>query len=61
MKAFYFEGSSGDKMTEAEIPDDMKDKAQEYRQILLEKLADENEEMMEKLLEEQEIRSEEIK
>jgi len=44
-----------------EIPSDLRDKAEEYRTLLLERLADLNDEIMEKYLEGQEISEEELK
>jgi elongation factor G len=61
LKAYYFDGEGGGDMQEREIPEGMAEKAQEYRNKLLETLSDENEELMEKLLEEQEIDPEFIK
>jgi len=43
-----------------DIRDDMKDQADEYREIMLESLADHDEELMEMILEEQEIPTERI-
>lgn len=40
MKAFTFSGDNGETITESEIPADMKAQADEYRQILIEKIAD---------------------
>ena len=37
MKAFYFEGDSGEKVTEKEIPADMADEAAQWRHELIEK------------------------
>ncbi|GAB6099844.1 elongation factor G [Halanaerocella petrolearia] len=44
-----------------EIPEDLKDKAQEYRELLIEAVADVDEEIMMKYLEDEEITVEEIK
>jgi len=43
-----------------EIPADLKDKAQEYRKIMIESIADHSEELMEKYLMEEELSEEEI-
>jgi elongation factor G len=45
---------------EIEIPDDLKEKAEEYRKIMLEAIADHNDVLMEKYLMEEEISQEEI-
>ncbi len=52
--------SLGMEYEEIEIPDDLKEKADEYRQIMLEAIADHNDTLMEKYLMEEEISSEEI-
>ena len=61
MKAIYFEGKNGDILVEKEIPEDMKDLAEERRNTLLEKLADNDENILEKFLNEEEISIKEIK
>lgn len=60
MKAFYFEGSSGEKVVEKEIPEDLKEQAQEYRQKMIEALADFDDTLAEKFLDEKEITVEEL-
>ena len=55
------EETLGAKYHYEEIPADLKDKAEEYRIQMLEKLADVNDEIMEKYLENEEITSEEIR
>lgn len=50
MKAFIFEGAHGEKIVEAEIPADLKEQAEKYRQILIEKLADADEAIGDKFL-----------
>ena len=61
MKAYEFDGSPEENMTEIEIPEDMKDKAEEYRTIMLEAVAEYDDELMEKYLEGEEISVELIK
>jgi elongation factor G len=61
MKAFINEGSQGETITEIPIPEDLKAKAEEYRQILIEKLADVDEHIGEKFLMEEPISIEEIR
>jgi elongation factor G len=55
MKAFINEGSQGETITEIPIPEELKVQAEEYRQILIEKLADADEVIGEKFLMEEEI------
>ncbi len=54
------EESLGAKYDEIEIPDNLIDKAHEYRKIMLESIADHDDELMEKYLMEEEISEEEI-
>ena len=61
MEAIVFEdGQMGTEFEIEEIPEELKDKAQEYHELLIEKLADVDEEIMMKYLEEDEITVEEI-
>ena len=53
MRAYYNEGESGETIREADIPDDMKDQAEEYREILLDAASMFSDELMEAVLEEQ--------
>lgn len=50
MKAFVNQGDSGENVVEVPIPDDLKAQADEYRQILVEKLADVDETIADKFL-----------
>lgn len=52
MKAWYFEGDNGEKLIEKPIPEDLKDQAIEYRQKLIEGLADFDDDLAEKFLNE---------
>lgn len=54
------EESLGAKYEEIDIPADLLDKAEEYRKIMLESIADQDDELMEKYLMEEEISEEEI-
>jgi len=56
-----YSDAEGMKLTRGEIPEHLKEKAQEAYHILLEKLSDADDEIMEKFLEEKEITPEEIK
>ena len=46
MKAYHFDGKQEENYTEIEIPEELKDKAEEYRNILIEAAADFDEELM---------------
>ena len=61
MKADIYYDDLGKDMRVEEIPDDMKDKAQEYHDALIEAVAEQDEELMNKYLEGEEITVEEIK
>lgn len=54
------EDTLGMEYDEIEIPDDLKDKAEEYRKVMLEAIADHDDGLMEKYLMEEEISQEEI-
>jgi len=54
------DASMGSDYTEVEIPADLVEKAEEYRKIMIESIADFNEELMEKYLMEEEISVDEI-
>ena len=60
-KAYTFEGASGEIIKEIEIPEDLKDKAEEFRSTLLEKIAETDDALMEKFLEDAEITVPELK
>ncbi len=60
-KAYKFEGNMGMDVKEIEIPADMKDKVEEYRAKLIEKVAEADEEIMNKYLGGEELTVEEIK
>ena len=61
MKAEVYYDDMGNDMRVEEIPDDMKEQAEEYRNILIEAVAENDEELMEKYLEGEEITREELK
>ncbi len=61
MKAFIYEDDLGKEVDEEEIPDDMKEKAEEYHQLMIEAIAETDEELMDKYLAEEEITAEELK
>jgi elongation factor G len=62
MKAIYWEGDDmGTTFEEKEIPDNLKDLADEWRENMLESAAEANEEVMDKYLEEGNLSEQEIK
>ena len=61
MEAIIYEDDLGKVADEVAIPDDMKDIADEYREKLLEAVAEEDDELMEKYLGGEEISEDEIK
>src|SRR3954466_4639852 len=60
MKAFAYDGSGKDNCNEIPIPDDLADLAQEYREKLMDEVAENSESLMERYLEGEEISHEEI-
>ncbi|MDD4165292.1 MAG: elongation factor G [Eubacteriales bacterium] len=61
MKAYIYLDDIGNDIQEIEIPDDMKEKAAQYRQDLCEHLAEVDDSLLEKFLEGDEFTEEEIK
>ncbi|MDI3328238.1 MAG: elongation factor G [Alicyclobacillaceae bacterium] len=61
MQAFYYLDDLGTKSEAREIPPDYRERAEEYRQSLLEAVAEVDEDLMVKYLEGEEITAEEIK
>ena len=61
MKAIYNEGSVGENLVEKEIPAEYQDQAEEYREKLIEAVAEFDEDFMEKYLGGEEITIEELK
>jgi elongation factor G len=61
MKAYKYDGSDQQNLEEIEIPADMTAKAEEYRTILIEAVADLDEDLMVKYLDGEEITVEELK
>jgi elongation factor G len=60
MKALVYKDDMGTEFDETEIPDEMKDQAEEYRTALLEAVADQDDELMEAVLEDEEISEERL-
>jgi elongation factor G len=61
MRAFYFEGDKGEKVTERDIPEDLKDNAENWRSIMVEKIAELDDQLMELFLEGKEISNDQLK
>jgi len=61
MKAFINEGPQGETIAEIPIPEELRAKAEEYKRILIEKLADLDETIGEKFLMEEAISTDEIR
>jgi elongation factor G len=60
MKAFVYEGEGRGNATEEEIPEELREQAQEYREKLMDEVAENSDELMERYLEGEEISHEEI-
>jgi elongation factor G len=60
MKAFEYEGEDRGNATEIEIPAELADRATEYREKLMDEVAENSDELMERYLEGEEISHEEI-
>jgi elongation factor G len=61
LKAYKYAGKMGEEIIEYDIPADMMDQVEEYRNILIEKVAESDEVLMEKFFGGEEITKEEIK
>ena len=61
MKAYYYLDDKGDQIEIKEIPDDMKDEAEEYRAAMIESICETDDELIEKYLEGEEPSTEELK
>ncbi|HPP75354.1 MAG TPA: GTP-binding protein, partial [Armatimonadota bacterium] len=61
MKAIIYSGDLGETFEVVDIPEDIKDKAIEYRELLVEKVAEADEHLMIKYIEGHKITAEEIK
>jgi elongation factor G len=60
MKAYRYDGTGRDNCTEIPIPDELADQAQEYREKLMDEVAENSDALMERYLEGEEISHEEI-
>jgi elongation factor G len=61
MKAVYFEGEDGEKVILKEIPENLKEKALHWRKLLIEKVVEQDEELLNRYLEGQNPSEEEIR
>jgi elongation factor G len=61
MKAVYFEGDKGEILTEKEIPEELLGKAKEWREKMIEKIAETDDKLTEKYLSGEEMSEEELK
>ncbi len=59
-KAYYFEGPHGETIIEKEMPEDMKEKVEDWRSEMVEKIAEHDDKLMEKYLASEEITEVEI-
>ncbi len=59
-KAYYFEGAHGEKIIEKEMPEDMKEKVEEWRAELVEKVVEHDDKLMEKYLSSETITEDEL-
>lgn len=60
MKAYVYEPDASGKHKETDIPEDLKEKASEWREQLIEKVAENNDRLMERFFEEGTLRQEEL-
>jgi elongation factor G len=60
MKAYVYEGEGRGNSTEQEIPEDLAERAEEYREKLMDEVAENSDELMERYLEGEEISHDEI-
>ncbi len=61
MRAVYFEGEKGEKLIEKEIPEELLGKAKEWREKMIEKIAETDDKLTEKYLSGEEISEDELK
>ncbi|MEA1937341.1 MAG: elongation factor G [Patescibacteria group bacterium] len=60
-KMYYFEGDHGEKVVEGKIPEEMKEKIEDWRSEMVERVVEHDDELMEKYLANEEISEEELK
>lgn len=61
MKAYFYENATGTEVDEEEIPAEYVEQAEEYRQIMIEAIAETDDALMEKFFAEEEITEAELK
>ena len=61
MKAYYFEGANGETIVEKEIPENLKESAAKHHEALVEKIVEQDDDLMHKYLEKHEITLAELK
>ncbi|NQV00541.1 MAG: elongation factor G [Parcubacteria group bacterium] len=61
MKAYKFAGDYGQDMTEEEIPEELKKQSKDYREKLIEKIAEQDEKLTEAYLNDKEIKEEDLR
>ena len=61
MRAYYYNDDRGEDITVTDIPDDMKEQAEEYRSIMIEAICDTDDDLMEMYLEGEEPSTEQLK
>ena len=59
-KAYYFEGSDGEKIVEKDPPADLVEKTKEARELIIQRVADVDDELAEKFINEEPISNEEL-
>ncbi|NOQ68100.1 elongation factor G [Patescibacteria group bacterium] len=59
-KAYYFEGVHGETVVEKEVPEEMKEKVENWRAEMVEKIVEHDDKLMEKYLASEEITEEEL-
>ena len=59
-KAYYFEGAHGETVVEKEIPEEMKEKVENWRSEMVEKIVEHDDKLMEKYLASEEITEKEL-
>ena len=59
-KAYYFEGAHGETVVEKEIPEEMKEKVENWRAEMVEKIVEHDDKLMEKYLASEEITEKEL-
>ncbi|MDD3006752.1 MAG: elongation factor G [Candidatus Pacebacteria bacterium] len=59
-KSYRFEGQSREVVVEGEVPEDMKEKVETWRSLLVERVAEYNDDLMEKYLASEEITEEDV-